>query len=76
MVIGPPPDALKPVIGPPPGALKPVIGPPPGALKPVIGPPPDALKPDFQCVRTPWNRGFMTLQLAWRTRTMMLMVPV
>jgi hypothetical protein len=42
----------------------------------VIDPPPDALKPDFQCVRTPWNRGFMTLQLAWRTRTMMLMVPV
>jgi hypothetical protein len=30
----------------------------------VIDPPPDALKPDFQCVRTPWNRGFMTLQLA------------
>jgi hypothetical protein len=41
-----------------------------------IGPPPDALKPDIHCVRTHWIRGFMTFQLARRTRTLLLMVPV
>jgi hypothetical protein len=40
-----------------------------------IGPLPDALKPDIQCVRTPWNRGFMAFQLARRTSTVILMVP-
>jgi hypothetical protein len=47
-------------------SLYPRYGHRPAARRPetVIGPPPDALKPDFQCVRTPWNRGFMTLQLA------------
>jgi hypothetical protein len=28
------------------------------------------------CVRTHWIRGFMALQLARRTRTVLLMVPV
>jgi hypothetical protein len=28
--------------------------------------PPYAVKPDIQCVRTHWNRGFMTFQLARR----------
>ena len=42
----------------------------------VIDPLPDALKPDFQRVSPPWNRGSTTFQLARRTRTMMLMVPV
>jgi hypothetical protein len=37
---------------------------------------PDALDPGFHCVRTHWIRGFMTFQLARRTRTVMLMVPV
>ena len=39
-----------------------------------IGLLPDALDPGFHCVRTPWIRGFMTFQLARRTRTVMLMV--
>jgi len=37
---------------------------------------PDALKPGFQCARTQWIRGFMAFQLARRTRTVMLMVPM
>ena len=45
-----------------------------------IGPLPDALphvvKPGFHGVRTHWIRGFMTFQLARRTRILMLMVPV
>ena len=36
----------------------------------------NALDPDFHCVSTHWIRGFMVFQLAWRTRTVMLMVPV
>jgi hypothetical protein len=30
----------------------------------------------FHCVRAHWIRGFMAFQLARRTRTAMLMVPV
>ncbi len=37
---------------------------------------PDAVEPGFQCVTTHWIRGFMTLQLARRTRAVMLVVPV
>ena len=37
---------------------------------------PDALDPGFHCARTRWIRGFMTFQLARRTRSVMLMVPV
>jgi len=37
---------------------------------------PDVLEPDIHCVRTHWNRGFMTFQLARRTRIVMLMGPV
>jgi hypothetical protein len=37
-------------------------------------PPPDALDPGFHCDRTHWIRGFITLQLARRTRTVLLMV--
>jgi hypothetical protein len=37
---------------------------------------PDALEPDIHCVRTHWNRGFMAIRLARRTRTAMLMVPM
>jgi hypothetical protein len=37
---------------------------------------PDALKPAIHCARTHWIRDFMTFQLAWRTQTVMLMVPV
>jgi hypothetical protein len=40
-----------------------------------IGPRPDALEPGFHCVRTHWIRDFMAFQLAWRTRTVMLVVP-
>jgi hypothetical protein len=36
---------------------------------------PDAMDPGFHCVRTHWIRGFITFQLARRTRIMMLMVP-
>jgi hypothetical protein len=36
---------------------------------------PDAMEPDFHGVRTQWIRGFMTFQLARRTRAVMLMVP-
>jgi hypothetical protein len=32
------------------------------------------MKPDFQCVRTHWIRGFMTFQMARRTRIVMLLV--
>jgi hypothetical protein len=35
-----------------------------------------ALDPGFHCVRTQWIRGFMAFQLARRSRTVMLMVPV
>jgi len=34
------------------------------------------VEPGFHCVRTHWNREFMTFQLARRTRTVILMVPV
>jgi len=34
------------------------------------------MKPGFHCVRAHWIRGFMTFQLAGRTRIAMLMVPV
>jgi hypothetical protein len=34
------------------------------------------MKPAIQCARTHWIRGFMTFQLAERTRTVMLMMPV
>jgi len=37
---------------------------------------PDALKPDIQCARTHWIRGFIAFQLARRTRTVLLMVPM
>jgi hypothetical protein len=37
---------------------------------------PDAMKPDFQGVTTRWNRGFMAFRQVWRTRIVMLMVPV
>jgi hypothetical protein len=37
---------------------------------------PDALKPDIHCVRTHWIRGFMAFQLARRTQTVLLMVPM
>jgi hypothetical protein len=30
----------------------------------------------FHCARTHWIRGFIAFQLAGRTRTVMLMVPV
>jgi hypothetical protein len=34
------------------------------------------MKPGFHCVRTHWIRSFMTFKLAWRTRSVMLVVPV
>ena len=37
---------------------------------------PDAMKPGIHGARTHWIRGFMTFQLARRTRTVMLVVPV
>ena len=37
---------------------------------------PDALKAGFHCARTHWIRGFMTFQLARRTRTVRLTVPM
>jgi hypothetical protein len=37
---------------------------------------PDDLKPDIHCVRTHWIPGFMTFQLARRTRTVVPMVPM
>jgi hypothetical protein len=37
---------------------------------------PDALDPGFHCVRTHWIQGFMAFQLARRTRSVMLTVPV
>ena len=37
---------------------------------------PDAVKPGFHCVTTHWIRGFMAFQLARRTRTVLLAVPV
>ena len=46
-----------------------------GRLPDAAGRPPDAVKPDIHCVRTHWIRGFMTLQLARRARTVVLMVP-
>jgi hypothetical protein len=46
------------------------------AVRSAAGSQPDALDPGFHCVRTHWNRGFMSFQLARRTRNVMLMVPV
>ena len=37
---------------------------------------PDAVEPRIHCARTHWILGFMAFQLVWRTRTVMLMVPV
>ena len=37
---------------------------------------PNALEPGFHCARTRWIRGFVAFQLARRTRTVRLMVPV
>ena len=37
---------------------------------------PDALDPGFHGDRTRWILGFITFQLARRTRTVMLMAPV
>jgi hypothetical protein len=34
------------------------------------------MKPGIHCVRTPWIPGFMAFQMAARTRTVMLTVPV
>ena len=34
------------------------------------------MKPDFHSVRTHWIRGFIAFQLARRTRTVLLTVPV
>jgi hypothetical protein len=34
------------------------------------------MDPGFHCVRTHWIRGFIALQLARRTRTMVLLVPM
>jgi len=36
---------------------------------------PNAMKPGFHCVRAHWIRGFITFQLARRTRTVLLVVP-
>jgi hypothetical protein len=47
-----------------------------GLLLDACGDLPDALDPRFHCVRTRWIRGFIAVQLAWRTWTMMLMVPM
>jgi hypothetical protein len=41
-----------------------------------IGSLPDAVEPGFHCARTHWIRGFMTFQLARRTRTVLLVVLV
>jgi hypothetical protein len=41
-----------------------------------VSPAPDAMKPDFQGVATHWNRGFIAFRQVWRTRIVMLMVPV
>jgi hypothetical protein len=41
-----------------------------------IGPLPNAMKPGFHGVRTHWIWGFMTFELARRTRSVMLMMPV
>ena len=40
-----------------------------------IGPLPDVMKPGIHGARTHWILGFMTFQLARRTRIVMLMVP-
>jgi hypothetical protein len=32
------------------------------------------MEPGFHCVRTHWNRGFMTFRLVRHTRTVRLMV--
>ena len=44
--------------------------------KVAIGPLPDVMEPGFHGVRTHWIQGFMTFQLAPRTRIVMLVVPV
>jgi hypothetical protein len=36
----------------------------------------DVMKPRIHCVTTHWIRGFIMFQLALRTRTVMLMMPV
>jgi len=36
----------------------------------------DAVKSGFHCLIAHWIRGFMTFQLAWRTRIVLLMVSV
>ena len=41
-----------------------------------IGPLPDAMEPGFHCVRAHCIRGFMAFQLARRTRSVLLVVPV
>jgi hypothetical protein len=41
-----------------------------------VNPAPDAMKPDFHGVRAHWNRGFMASGQVWRTRIVMLVVPV
>jgi hypothetical protein len=38
--------------------------------------PPNVLDSGFHCVRTHWIPGFIAFQLARRTRTVRLMVPV
>ena len=40
------------------------------------GRPPDAMEPGFHSVRTRWIPGFMAFQLARRTQTVLLAVPV
>ena len=41
-----------------------------------LGPLPDPVKLGFHCARTHWIRGFMAFQLAQRTRTVRLTVPM
>jgi len=37
---------------------------------------PDAVNPDIQCVRTHWNRGFITFRRVRHARTVVLMMLV
>jgi hypothetical protein len=48
----------------------------PGGAARERGPLPDTLDPGFHCARTHWIRDFMAFRLAWRTRIVMLMMPV
>jgi hypothetical protein len=41
-----------------------------------LSPDAGALDPGFHCARAHWIRGFMAFQLARRTRSVMLVVPV